>query len=278
MPLTKEKTMKVRDLFWIWGQNPGAHHCDNKNTYKLPGVNRMGPVEGARYLGVNNCCRVAMGDGPVPPFDRESAELAGMDQVVWSIVGAGGFTINDDGWGDMNEVIRQARMFPNITGAILDDFCTEKRLGIFSPERLGEIRAKMRAGVGRPMDLWVVLYEHQLDGPVKAHLNACDVITFWTWNGANLKNLDANMAKVIAMTPGKRHVAGCYMWDYGGRQPLPLDQMKYQCEKYYQWIKEGKIDGVIFCSNCIADLGLETVAWTRQWIAQIGDEELVLKA
>jgi len=270
--------MKVRDHFWIWGQNPGSHHTCLNNVFKLPGVNRMSPAEGARYLGISNCCRVAMGAGPQPPFDREAVELTGMQQVVWSIVGASGATRNDDGWGDLNEVIRQAQMHANVTGGILDDFCDKKRLEIFTPERLGEIRAKMRAEVGRPMDLWVVWYEHQLADPVQAHLNACDVITFWTWTAENLKNLDSNMAKVIALTPGKRHLAGCYMWDYGGKQPMPLDLMEYQCEKYYQWMQAGKIEGVIFCSNCIADLGLEAVAWTRQWIAKIGGEELALNA
>jgi len=215
-----------------------------------------------------------MGDGPLPPFDREAAELTEMKQVVWSIVGAGGFTRNDDGWGDLNEVIRQAKMHSNVTGGILDDFCSKKRLGIFPPERLEEIRAKMRSEVGRPMDLWVVWYEHQLDDPVQAHLDRCDVITFWTWKAKNLTNLDSYMEKAMARTAGKRLLAGCYMWDYGGRQPMSLDLMKHQCETYYRWMQEGKIEGIIFCSNCIADLGLETVAWTRQWIAQVGDEEI----
>ncbi len=265
--------MKIRDCFWIWGQDAGSHHAYN-NHYRLPGVNRMGPAAGARYLGINNCCRVATGSGPQPPFDRAAAELTGMQQVVWSIVGAGGVERNDDGWGDLNEVIRQAQMHPNVSGGVLDDFCSEKRLAIFTPARLAEISAKMRTEVGRPMDLWVVLYEYQLDCPVQAHLASCDVISFWTWKSENLKDLDANMAKVMALTPGKKHMAGCYLWDYGNQQAMPLDLMKYQCEKYYRWLKAGKIQGVIFCSNCIADLGLETVAWTREWISKIGDEEL----
>ena len=265
---------KLKDNFWLWGQNAGSHHRGSpEKGYKLPGTNRMEAAEGGKYFGIPNCCRVAMMAGPVPPFDAESEKLKDFKQVVWSILGAGGgVKLNEDGWGDLNEVIRQAKLHPNVTGGILDDFCSKKRLGVFTPERLGEIRAKMRAEVGRPMDLWVVWYKSQLDDPVQAHLDACDVITFWTWEAKDLKNLDANMARVIAMTPGKRHLAGCYMWDYGGRQPMPLDLMKYQCEKYYQWMQEGKIEGIIFCSNCIADLGLEAVAWTRQWIAEVGDE------
>ncbi|MEA4888580.1 MAG: hypothetical protein VB070_03845 [Clostridiaceae bacterium] len=35
-------------------------------------------------------------------------------------------------------------------------------------------------------------------------------------------------------------------------------------------MKSGKIEGVIFCANCIADLGLDAVAWTRRWIKEVG--------
>ena len=49
-----------------------------------------------------------------------------------------------------------------------------------------------------------------------------------------------------------------------------MDQMKYQLDRYYYWLKKGDLEGIIFCSNCIADIGLETVEYTKKWIAQIG--------
>ena len=45
-----------------------------------------------------------------------------------------------------------------------------------------------------------------------------------------------------------------------------MDLMKMQLEKYLEWYNEGKIKGVILCSNCIADIGLDTVDYTREWL------------
>jgi hypothetical protein len=259
--------MDFREELWIWGQDPGSHHA--VTAFNLPDTNIMTPLEGAYYLGVRNCCRVGMGNRPQPPFDQHSMALVSMKQVVWSITGDSLSNRNDNGWGDLNEVIRQAKMYPNITGGVLDDFFSEKRRSIFTPERLNEFRNKMTCEVGRKMDLWVVLYDGQLDEPVKAHLDACDVITFWTWHGKNLDFLDRNLERVIGLTPGKRRLAGCYMWNYGEHKPLTVEQMEYQCGKYYEWLKKGDIEGIIFCSNCIADIGLEAVEWTREWINKI---------
>jgi hypothetical protein len=46
--------------------------------------------------------------------------------------------------------------------------------------------------------------------------------------------------------------------------------MKMQCEFGLKRIQSGQIDGIIFLASCICDLGLETVAWTKEWIAANG--------
>ena len=46
------------------------------------------------------------------------------------------------------------------------------------------------------------------------------------------------------------------MWNYGKNKPLTMDQMKFQLDRYYHWLKKKNIEGIIFCSNCIADIGL----------------------
>ncbi len=48
--------------------------------------------------------------------------------------------------------------------------------------------------------------------------------------------------------------------------------MSYQLEMYYNLLKDGKIEGIILCSNTIADIGIEAVDYTRNWIAEVGDE------
>ena len=266
--------MKIRDRFWLWGQDPGSHHACLDNLWKLPRVNRMDTAEGAAHLGISNCCRVVMLGKPEPPFDAESEKMKNMRQVVWSIIGDLHSKRNDTGYGDIDEIIRQAKLYPNITGGVLDDFFGEDRRALFPPRRLAELRPMLRSGAGRPLDLWVVVYEHTLGVVDKACLDECDVITFWTWRGDELANLDRNLDELLRLTPGKRRLAGCYLWNYGEAKPMTIAQMEYQCGKYLQWMRQGDLEGIIFCSNCIADIGLETVEWTRDWIRAIGEEEI----
>ncbi len=51
-------------------------------------------------------------------------------------------------------------------------------------------------------------------------------------------------------------------------------QMEFQCLKYLEWIKKGDLDGIIFCSNTLADIGIESADWLKTWISQVGDEEV----
>ncbi len=255
----------LKDNLWLWGQSPGSHH--KEGHYKLPGVNRMTPAEGCDFFGIPNCCRVVMASSPRPPFDGESRQMAHLNQVVWSIIGSGGSVCNNTEQGDLDEVIRQARMFPNVTGAVLDDFLNPVRMELFPPEKVTELRNRLNAETGRDLDLWVVWYEHQLDAPVKPFLDVCDVITFWTWYGYNLSKLEENLDRMLAMTPGKRHLAGCYMWDYGQACPLNAELMEHQLNVYLKYFMAGKLEGIVFCSNCIADIGIPEVEQTRRWIA-----------
>jgi len=120
----------------------------------------------------------------------------------------------------------------------------------------------------------MVWYTYQLEFKVSDYIKLCDVITLWTWKGSDLVNLDSNLQKFVEKTPGKRRFVGCYMWNYGERKPLTMDQMKYQLDKYYQWLKKGDVEGIIFCSNCIADIGLKTVEYTKKWISEVGEERI----
>ena len=255
---------KLRDKFWLWGQSPNAH-----TSHKVPN-SRMTAMEGCSYLGIDRCCRVVMQNHPRPPFDQYSIAMEPLKEVVWSIVGAGGSECNDDGQGDIDEVLRQADMFPNITGGVLDDFFFKWRMELFPPESIKKINEKLKNGCSRPLDLWCVVYDHQLDLPIQEYLEHCDVISFWTWKSENLAKMEENFKRLCDMTPGKRHMVGCYMYDYGNNQPMPLETMKKQCEKYEEWLKNESADGIIICSNCCADVGLETVPWTKNWLKKIG--------
>lgn len=261
---------KLRDKFWLWGQSPNSHYGYGFSQ------SRMSAVEGCLYFGIDRCCRVAMRGNPAPPFDQESMAMDRLKEVVWSIVGAGGMENHNDGKGDLDEVVRQAKMFPNVTGGVLDDFfVSEERRNAFHPERLKQIKSQLSEEAGRNLDLWVVVYENNLELPIENHLQACDVISFWTWhNQENLKDAEKNFERLLQMTPDKKHLNGCYLYDYGNRKELPLDLMKQQCSLYEKLLLSGRSDGIILCSNCCADVGLESVPYTRSWLNEIGNEEV----
>lgn len=261
----------LRDKLWLWGQNPNTHH-GNGNPWRLPGENRMTPMEGCCYLGIPNCCRVGMSGLPKPPFDQDAMVLDTLDRVVWSILG----DTHSGNESYLDEVLRIARKHPNVVGAVMDDFiCTPGRSEIYTPQKLREYRERLHEELQRRLDLWVVVYEYELEKPIKPSLDECDVITFWTWHAKNLTMLEENYRRLREIAgESKPILAGCYMWDYGGAQPMPPDLMQLQLEVYHSWLNEGKIDGIIFCSNCIADIGLSAVETAREWICGHGGEIL----
>ncbi|HOJ10668.1 MAG TPA: hypothetical protein PK733_08760 [Clostridiales bacterium] len=260
----------IKDKLWIWGQTPGTHHGET-NPYKLPGQNRMTSLEGAYYLGVPNCCRVVSLGLPNPPFDQEAMVLDTLDRVIWSIIGCNASKRSND----MEEVIKIAKKHPNVIGGIVDDFMRKSRLEEYPPHAIRGLRERLTEEVGRKMELWTVIYTHEFDLSIKEHLAEFDVATMWTWWAKNIVDLDKNLVKLRSLFGAEKPIlAGCYMWDYGGQNPMPIDLMKYQLDKYYAWLKSKEIDGIIFCSNCIADLGLEAVDITREWIEKVGGELL----
>lgn len=267
---------KIRDRMWLWGQDPGTHHTQCRSRYNLPGENKMTSIEGCRFFGIPNCCRVEVCGKPEPPLDGEANLLDPLENVVWSVLGAGHVYRTEHPLGDFfYEIIRIAKQHKNVVGGIFDDFFSTLRMEHFTPGLLTEIRTRLSEGAGRRLDLWVVLYVHQLGlQNLKAYLDAFDVITMWTWNGRDLFNLDLNFEKLVELTPGKRRLAGLYMWNYGEEKPLTREQMDIQFDRYYKMMKNRTIEGVVLCSNCIADIGIEAVEWTKQWLDEIGDEAL----
>lgn len=263
----------IRDRFWIWGHEAGSHDRD----WGIPASSTIEPVPAARIMGIPNVIMVRYGGEELPIDDAALAPFAQLDRLVWSVVGGGGTHRP----GDVDRVLDLRRRLPNLAGVMMDDFFVEPRDGRVAVLGLDGLRNLRRAisRTGPPLDLWVVLYDHQLSYPIGDHLALCDKVTFWTSDGRNLGDLERSFAAFERVAPaGCGRILGCYMWDYGGKRPMPLSLMERQCGLGLQWLREGRIEGMIFLASCICDLGLEAVEWTRSWIAAVGDLRLDIGA
>lgn len=272
-----EACMKtMRDCFWLWGENIGTHHMKDNgidNPFNLPGENHMSPEEGLRYLDIPNMFRVVFQGLPAKPYDDEMLKLKDVNQVVWSICDYPNNGRVEDPDDDVAEVIRQAKKYSNITGVIMDDFFTNDYHFVkYKPEDLRRFKDALRA-VDRDLKMWVVIYTRDFHLPVRPYLEIIDNITMWNWHGEMLDDLE-NHLKTLKGLGGqdKEYYAGCFPWDYGNARPLSRDRMLYQLDTYYKWMKNGDVKGMVFCSNTIADLGIENFELMRQWIKNVGDE------
>jgi hypothetical protein len=227
-------------------------------------------MEAAQHLGLRNALLVRYHEhGPFPPFEAYAAPLRAFDRIVWSVVGAS---------GDADVAAREAALdlawhMPNLTGVIMDDFFRGRDAagqldGAISPEGLTELRTRLRL-TDRTLDLWTVLYSHEMDDSARPYLDLCDVVTFWVWKAEDLAQLPERYAQLEALTAGKRTLLGCYMWDYGNSRPMPLASFQRQCAFGQELLRTGRIEGMILLASCVCDLGLDTVEWAREWIARL---------
>ncbi len=261
----------VQDKLWLWGHDTGAHN----DSWGLPRSSRITPAEAAFYLGVPNLIMVRYRGRPALPFDQYALPLRALKRVVWSVVGAGGQTDERE----RAHVLDLAARHPNITGLMLDDFFGSEQPAqgdtpaALPADQLRDLRSRLTVA-GRRLDLWAVLYEHQLDRPLAPYLELLDVVSFWTWDSGRLQGLEDNLGRLEQQAPRCGKVLGCYLWDYGKKTPMPLHLIQHQCELGLDWLRNGRIEGMIFLASCLCDLELEAVEWTRNWIARVGDQRV----
>jgi hypothetical protein len=261
----------VKDKLWLWGHDAGAHN----EGWGLPGPSRITPTEAAFYLGIPNLIMVRYLGRPPLPFDQYALPFRALKRVVWSVVGASGQTDEKE----RAHVLELAARHSNITGLMLDDFFGSEQSAqgddqaALPPDKLRDLRSQLTVA-GRSLSLWAVLYEHQLDRPLARYLELLDFVSLWTWDSEKLQVLKSNLERLEQAASRCDKVLGCYLWDYGKKKPMPLDLMQHQCQSGLDWLRQGRIEGMIFLASCLCDLELEAVEWTRNWIAKVGDKQL----
>jgi hypothetical protein len=256
----------TREHLWLWGHTAGSHN----EEWNLPRSSQITPVEACAYLDIPNLLMVRYNGQPEMPYDQLTIPMRALSRVGWGITGARGETSHEE----REHVLNLAARTPNITGLVMDDFINwdngEPELSLDDLASLDE-RRKLP---DRTLDLMTILYTHQLDSDLSDYLPYCNQISLWTWHATELDHLDANLTRLEAIAPSHQLFLGCYMWDLGPRAPMPLDRFVHQTEQGLEWLRSGRIAGMIFLASCYCDLELDTVEWLRQWIQQFGEEPI----
>jgi len=264
-PLHLTKPNTVSDKLWMFGVPAGC----NNTRWGLPRPSRMTPTEAAFYLGTPNMFMITLKDNPPMPFDQYAIPFRALKRFAWAVVGSGGGTRKEE----RDHVLDMARRFPNMVGVFMDDFFHRDGSGSLSVEQLVDLQKRLVIE-GKKRDLYVVVYTHMMHLPLAEHLKYCDKITLWTWKSEDLKDLEKNFERLEKMAPDKGKLLGMYMWDYGNKGHMPVELMKKQCRLGLQWLREKRLEGLIFLGSAVADIELKAVEWSRRWIAEVGEEKV----
>lgn len=270
---TKDGT--VRDRLWLFGSPTGstAPHTRRRSV--------MSPVEGALYLGVPNIYMNQANSGLEaqigrfePPFGQYAIALRPFKRILWGLVGSGGFTSTEERKEGVDLILKT----PNFVGAHMDDFFTSKPTGkraVLTVDELHDIRKTFKAA-NRPLEIYSTYYTSLLDLPLSDYLELLDGVTFWTWNAKDLVHLESNLAKVKEKAPHLKIILGCYLVDFPNKesQVIPIPVMQRQCEFGLEALKQKHIEGMMFLSNGVMDVGFPAVEWTREWIQRVGEMAL----
>lgn len=83
------------------------------------------------------------------------------------------------------------------------------------------------------------------------------MVSLWAWDAEKVRNISESLRQLEGLAPSCGKVLGCYMWDYGRKSPMPLDVLKDLCGLGLDWLRQGRIEGMIFLASCICDLEVD---------------------
>ena len=145
---------KLYDKLWNWGHLEGSHNeCVKLNC-------SMTPEQFAKEYGIRNSFIVSYGGNIQPPYDDLAKRFSVLDSVKWSVLGDASTPLPADELGNTLDVCRVADVASNITGGVVDDFFSPKRIERFTPEVLKKMKKALN---DKGLDFWCVLYKHELD-------------------------------------------------------------------------------------------------------------------
>lgn len=251
---------ELRDRFWIWGHSANSLH----GLFGIRRESNVSPFDGLRQLGARNLFYIPM----LKPVDREG--LSGQMQET-----SGKFAWSIENPEQAEQLFTLKRKYPKLQIGIYDDFLRPENdtnnNTINSPESLRQLRKRMNdAG----MELWMVFYERDLDVDITPYLDSFDGITFWFWSQQQPEQYEAALSRFVSLTPGKRRMLGCYLYDFGRERSADAQLVIRELERGRELIRNGTAEGLILHTNAVG--GMEEPGYDAavQWMRENGDEKL----
>ncbi len=259
--------MKLKEKLWNWGHLEGSH---NKI---VPFECKMSPEEFAKEYGIENSFIVSYGGNIQPPFNDLAKRMSSLRQIKWSVLGDASSPLPDAELGNTDDVIDVLNDAKNINGCVMDDFFAPERMERFPPKILKKIQNRLNEN---NLDFWCVLYNGRIDDDLTEYIDCFDGISFWIWGCEKIINLDKYLERYFIIAQNKKKMLGIYLYDYldDKTQPMDIKLFEQQLSKYFELLKENKIDGIIFCSNTVGDAPLETNQMLKEYIAKYGNIEI----
>ena len=234
---------------WNWGHLEGSHN-------DLVGLEcQMTPEEFGKEYGIENSFIVSYGGNMQPPFRPFAERFSKLGNVIWSVIGDSSSPLPDDRLGNTKDILEALPYGNNIIGGVVDDFFSPKRMEIFTPEVLADIKKALNE---KGLDFWCVLYAHELDKDLEKYISCFDGITFWIWKPEEIGDMEQYLEKFFSLAFGKKTMLGVYTYDYSVNAVMDASVFEKQLTHYFDLLKAEKTDGVVVCSSTIGDADLET--------------------
>ena len=267
--------MKVRDKLWLFASHA---HDDDIWFARSPGRrigswSRITPTEGAMMLGLDNVIMVSS-DGTPVPFSSDAngymESFCNMKNVWWSVSGALGFRAGNE----EDYVLELSKKHPNLKGAYFDeplkigkDFEQCKKI----IHDVGETLKKSDSS----MEIWATCFADDAKScPDAGIYDPLDGIVLWNPHIEAIGDMEKHLEVYEKLLPDKKKMMGIYMFHYKKREPISDELMEFQCLKALQWLKEGRIEGIVFHTNSVMGVGFSCEYWLRNWIDEVGKLEV----
>jgi len=256
------KSNKLRDNFWIWGHPKNSCQEACRTTCEMP----VTPAESARYFGVPNVFYVPWGhdmDMAVYGKDMKGIGKTGLAFDIWGKPGSDA----------IEETFKLVPLLKNLNRLVFDDFFNDEMPHIPTWSQLTipkflKIRDRIHAA---GLEIWVVLYQHQLEMDIYEYLNLFDGVSFWFWSEPAIHEYHKYSKLFVDKTPGKRRLIGCYLYDFGRMRQASPELVRYQLDNNKKLMEQGEIEGVILHNNNFGGMGFSAYEEAKKWVDEHGD-------